>query len=137
MLIFVAFLVAIGFASELEAQCSSSLLVEQGAGKKWCWTQIDPTKKVEAEDGAANWGYCYDPLAVKKKYKVIVDSAKQNQDARDKFSIKFKGDKLTSPWVLLSQFGFESNTLFTNTIETTDVGNLLSVRVRSEGKKPY
>jgi len=27
--------------------------------------------------------------------------------------------------------------LFTNTIETTDVGNLLSVRVRSEGKKPY
>jgi len=38
MLIFVAFLVAIGFASELEAQCSSSLMVEQGASKKWCWT---------------------------------------------------------------------------------------------------
>jgi hypothetical protein len=49
-----------------------------GAGKKWCWTQIDPTKKIEAEDGAANWGFCFDPLAVKKKYKVIVDSAKQS-----------------------------------------------------------
>jgi len=126
-------------ASELQEQCDSSLLNSAPApsGKKWCWTQIDPSKKVEAEDGAANWGYCFDPLAVKKKYKVLVDSARQNQDARDKFAIKFKGDKMVSPWILLSQFGFEQNTLFTNTIETTDVGNLLSVRVRSEGNKEY
>jgi len=65
-------------ANSLSEQCTNNLMAPPGAGKKWCWTQIDPTKKIEAEDGAANWGFCFDPLAVKKKYKVIVDSAKQS-----------------------------------------------------------
>jgi len=58
-------------------------------------------------------------------------------DARDRFMISLKGEKIASKWVVLSQFGFEKNSIFTNTIETEDVGKLLAVTLKSEGQKAY
>lgn len=49
---------------------------------------------MDPNNGSANWGYCVDPTKSKKKYRVIVNSAKMNTpDARDKFLIRFKGVK--------------------------------------------
>jgi len=59
---------------------------------KWCWTQIDPKKKIDPDNGSNNWGYCVDPSKSKKKYKIIVNSANMNTpDARDRFMISLKG----------------------------------------------
>jgi len=38
---------------------------------------------------------------------------------------------------VLSQFGFEKDSIFTNTVEADDVGQLVAVTLKSEGLKPY